>query len=572
MTSELGVTGYGARALRCSALGFAAALVGCLSPAAASATDFCVAPNTGCGGTDVASFEGALALADDAPDSDRIFLGAATYLAPTVNGFDYLAPGSPVEIVGQGAGRTIVTSPSAGNGWVLRLVGSPGSSVHDLTIRLPQNVAYGFSGLHTRNAARRLEVIEDPTQANRRMGVDLVNGGTLDDSSVSLSDQGDTAAVMLVTPDVAVRGSTLNAEVGAESYGGAIERVRVTASDVGIAAIRSLTKLTASQITLGDEVATGIIAHPAPGISTTLNADGLTIIGSGGPDTSGAAVSTEPSVADSVQLSLTNSVIRGVSSPLSAEAGSPGVAQIAASYSDYDPSGNHIQGANAKITETNVSNVGDAGFVDARGGDFHLLASSPLLDAGNPVTAQGLDLDGNALVADGNGDGTARRDLGAFERGQAPSTPPASGGPAGSPADTRAPLVSDFRATPSVFAVAATRTPLAARVRRGTRFRYTLDEAAKVSLTIQRALPGRRSSGRCVRPVRRLVRAKRCTRYATIATLARTARTGANGTRFSGRIGKRVLRVGRYRALIRAVDAAGNRSARRATRFRIVRG
>jgi hypothetical protein len=41
--------------------------------------------------------------------------------------------------------------------------------------------------------------------------------------------------------------------------------------------------------------------------------------------------------------------------------------------------------------------------------------------------------------------------------------------------------------------------------------------------------------------------------------------------RFSGRIGRRALRPGRYRLAVRAVDAAGNRSAARSAAFRIVR-
>jgi hypothetical protein len=46
----------------------------------------------------------------------------------------------------------------------------------------------GFSGLHTNSAARRIEVVEDPTQANvPRYGVDLVTGGALEDSTVTLS-------------------------------------------------------------------------------------------------------------------------------------------------------------------------------------------------------------------------------------------------------------------------------------------------------------------------------------------------------------------------------------------------
>jgi hypothetical protein len=90
-----------------------------------------------------------------------------------------------------------------------------------------------------------------------------------------------------------------------------------------------------------------------------------------------------------------------------------------------------------------------------------------------------------------------------------------------------------------------------------------------VTLKIQRALAGRRQGGGCVRPTPKLRHAKRCTRYRTIGTLARSAGRGANSTRFTGRIGKRALRPGGYRALLSATDAAANRSTPRAARFRI---
>jgi len=72
-----------------------------------------------------------------------------------------------------------------------------------------------------------------------------------------------------------------------------------------------------------------------------------------------------------------------------------------------------------------------------------------------------------------------------------------------------------------------------------------------VKVTIRRRLVGRRA------------------RYRTIGTLRRTGTKGRNRIRFSGRIGKRSLRPGRYRAVIAATDAAGNRSTLRRTRFRV---
>jgi hypothetical protein len=551
-----------------------AALVAGALPAGAGATDYCVAPNTGCGGNNVATFEQALDQADNANDGDRVFLGAGTYTAPVASGFYYSASNAPVEIIGQGRGQTIVTSPAAAS-YVVRLYGGSGTSVRDLTIRIPQNAAAGHKGLWTDDSARRIEVIEAQAQAAYRTGVEISDGGTLEDSTVTLGTAHQTTGAHLGNGGATVRRSVLSARIGVSSgYGGTIEGSRVVGTHTGFQAYRGVTTIANSLIRFSEGGGgTGIYAGNQPGYSTSVNADGVTVAGPNLPATFGAAASTFLGPAQNAGISLTNSIIRGVSTPLRAATppAGGGKATVSASYSDYSPSGDETIGPNGSIIQANISNLGNAGFVDAAGGDYHLLPGSPLVDKGDPATAQGLDLDGNPLVADGDGDGSARRDLGAFEL---PAGPPAGplGGQAptgGRIADTQSPLISGFRAAPSRFAVARARTPLAARLARGTRFRYSLSEPARVTIKIQRALAGRRAGDKCVRPTLKLRRAGRCTLYQTVGTLSRTAKSGANSTRFSGRIGKRALQAGRYRAVIRATDAAGNRSARHMARFRV---
>ena len=117
----------------------------------------------------------------------------------------------------------------------------------------------------------------------------------------------------------------------------------------------------------------------------------------------------------------------------------------------------------------------------------------------------------------------------------------------------------------------AAETPVAARARRGTRFRFRLSEAARVVFTIQRARPGRRVKRRCVKPVPSNRGRPKCTRFTGARRFAVTAVAGDNVKKFSGRIGRRALRPGRYRATLIATDAAGNASAPRRLRLRVVR-
>jgi hypothetical protein len=180
----------------------------------------------------------------------------------------------------------------------------------------------------------------------------------------------------------------------------------------------------------------GIRAETSAGADTSLNVDGVTVLAPDAPDVGGIGVVTANAPDRSATLHLTNSIYRGGGGALFAQSGGSGTARLVATYSDYDPTYNTVLGANASIAATNVSNVADAGFADAANGDYRLLATSALLDRGDPAAPQGLDLARKPLVADGNGDGTARRDLGAFELQPAAVTRPPVGGDA---ADTATP-------------------------------------------------------------------------------------------------------------------------------------
>jgi CSLREA domain-containing protein len=191
---------------------------------------------------------------------------------------------------------------------------------------------------------------------------------------------------------------------------------------------------------------------------------------------------------------------------------------------------------------------------------YEPLADSPAIDravgACPPADARG--------VARPQG---AACDAGAAER-------PVPAPPNATIADTTKPVLSRVSLTRRVFRVGSRQTAVAAATRTpaGTVVRYTLSEAANVTVRIGRALRGRRVGGRCLKATRARRSRPRCTRYSAIKpALTRRAKAGANRLAFSGRIGRKALRRGRYRAVLTATDAAGNRSARRTLSFEIVR-
>jgi hypothetical protein len=205
--------------------------------------------------------------------------------------------------------------------------------------------------------------------------------------------------------------------------------------------------------------------------------------------------------------------------------------------------------------------------VNAPAGDVHQTASSPGHDKGSSALVPAdltTDFEGNSRIQ-----GPAV-DIGADESVFA------------SAVDTVAPGVSGA-SIGKVFAVGKGSTPLtgqAARkrkrkVKRGTTIKYTLSEAAKVSLRIDRRLKGRRvKRGKkrvCVKPTRKNRKKKRCTRLKRAGTLIRTSKAGKNSVKFSGRIKRKALKRGSYQLTITATDAAGNKSKPKKLRFRIVK-
>lgn len=547
-------------------------------PATATATDYCVAPNTSCGGTNVATFEAALDAADDAANADRIFLGAGVYTAPTIAGFNYSAVSAPVEIIGAGVASTELTAPVAATG-VMSLQGGTGSLIRDLTVALPANLpAFPFSvGLFVTNPAANVAIESDPTNTQPHIGVNIGAGGSLTGGTVVLSQTigNVTGALIEGASGVPLANTTIAARngVGVLGPGASIERVDITSS---VTAVESLGPgvTVRSSILRPIQGGVGGSAFDQPGSDADLILDGVTIVGDGSASSTGAAA-TNFSSGQAASVTLKSSIVRNVARSVYLNTSSAtGAATATALYSDYDPATVTILDGPGAETVTPAVGLLEPGanlnvdpLFTSPPSDLSLTSASTLVDRGDPATAGGLDFSGAALVTDGDGDGTARRDVGAYERPGVPSSGGGAGGGAG--ADVVAASISGFRAVPKRFAVVRRKARAAAR--RGTKFRWRLDEAAAVTIAVARVLPGRKVGRACRRPTRRNRGRRRCTRYRSVGSLKATGAVGANSRAFGGRFGRRALRRGPYRALIGAVDAAGNISKPRAARFKVVR-
>lgn len=154
-------------------------------------------------------------------------------------------------------------------------------------------------------------------------------------------------------------------------------------------------------------------------------------------------------------------------------------------------------------------------------------------------------------------------------RAERSMTPP-SIAPA-TPDDTVTVPAPDTPSAPPPPSIDRTKPVLSKLTRTRTGFRVTLSEAAKVTVTIARRDPGRRSGKQCRTPTAKLRKARRCTRLTRIGAITAMGRGGVNAVAFENRVGRRTLKPASYQASFVARDAAGNTSTTRTVTFTVAK-
>ena len=310
----------------------------------------------------------------------------------------------------------------------------------------------------------------------------------------------------------------------------------------------------------------GLAAGVAVGgaVPYTVTLRNVTAIATGA---NSVAVRSNAAFGAQATVNAINTIADGTLDDVSAQSnGSAGTtATVNIGYSNFATSSASGTGASVNPSPAGSNQTAAPGFVDRAAQNYHQAAGSPTIDAGITDPANGaLDFEGEPRALG------ASTDIGADEFVPlAPPPPPPPPPPPDAPV-----VVSDASMLRTRFAVGAGPTALfAARRRRpprGTELRYTLSEPAQVRIAFERLLPGRRVGRSCRALSRRVRRYRRCTRAVPVGTLLRRGLMGRNRTAFSGRIGRRALRRGNYRATITATDTGGNTSVPRRLTFTIV--
>lgn len=509
-------------------------------PAGAQAKVFCVA-DPSCADPKPTITDAVKAAAELAGD-DEVRVGPGTF----TEAFVYPSGGlGRLTISGAGRDRTILESRRALS-FVARL---DGASIADLSIRaLDQGTTGATGGLRlTDGAARRIDVFAEGEDEPIR----LENGSVLEDVRVRTTDDDTTGVLALCDGGCSVRRAWIDSTIAIQ----AAEAAKLDVEDLeafgGVAATGGATATIRRALIVPGAIPIGV--HVSGG---TLDLRQATIALRGGPTPTSTGAEVVPASPTGqlragvafTTLRLEGVAIDGFETPIhrrvarfDAREESASSATIVARSSAWDRSIENLRpGAGARDL-VGVVDLADRGrrFVNPAEADFRLRADSPLIDAvADPVPADFRDLAGSS-IADGDGDGTARADIGAFESAAAASEPAAL--PPATEPGSGPPLVA-----PTARAARGDVTrPRLTKVRlvRG-RLIATLSEAARLRVVVQR---------------------KRGTRFARVGKVV-TLRAKRNVNRLALRLPKR---AGRYRLVITAVDTAGNRSATKRIALRV---
>jgi hypothetical protein len=487
-------------------------------PASASATTYCV-KNLACeqaGGTHADDLQVALMAAAQHAGHDDVSLGAGTYVGNFTSS-------DPAGVSISGARGQTVLQPG--------LFGAP-DYPFVLTLEGPSRLTGVHIALGSAEAAKGISLAGGATAdaidvdgAAVDQGAVQLDGGTLSDSTAELPAD-DSIGVRAIGSGGTLACDAIWAESGvsAMAAGGSTTRlhaVRLGGFRNGLSVLGGDVQLTDSVLDLRTQIALlGVYVAPYSG-SSNVEAHNITIVGDGSDGQLG--ISGYSGGGTSVSVHVRDSILADLATPVQRRA-LTGQATIALDRVDRwpDNAADDTPG-NGQLTDADPLAVAP-GFTDPSGGDFSLDASSPLVDAGTPggldAGEPSTDVTGAPRITDGNGDCTAQRDIGAYERAGAACAAPGSGGVAPAPtpsaADTTAPRITKVRLR---------------RRSRALVVRFRLSELATVKVTAGK----RRGAARRLAAGARMVRIARVPRHRLRVSLIATDASG-NRARITRRI------------------------------------
>jgi hypothetical protein len=392
-----------------------------LLPDRAAATIYCVAePSCPSGGLAAVSLKTAVAAANEDAAPDTVRIGPGEFVSESVTA------AKEVDIVGAGREATqIVADPSVSE--LLSLQNSAGSSVSNLGLRLTKENATALrlgEGADAADVAIRAAssltsstgvIAEDfGTEAMRldiRLGPDLQTEAIVAGEAGIFADSFIQAGigVAVAKGPVIARRLHIRAGIGLYPFGGIL-----AARDSLIEADPESTHFN------------GISVHSSNGAPETqggLVAVNLTVVGNGHPESIGVVANGNTGDAF---VNLLNSIVADVNTSLVRYEKLGEDVDFTVRYTSYDGSKTFLAGggSGSDTFQSNLAGAPDSGFIDPAASDYRLRPDSVLIDRGSPVPPTSeTDFGGLTRIRDGNGDGSAIVDVGAYEYQRLPPSP-----------------------------------------------------------------------------------------------------------------------------------------------------
>jgi hypothetical protein len=498
-----------------------------------------------------------------ASSGDTILVGPGTH-----QGLVTLKSGVTLDGSGAGtsSGATVITAPDSPA--VQVYVTGIGAQISDVRIVMtggPNSDGDVGLDLLSGSQVKNIVVIGGAGMTDAR-GI-LVGDSSVKDATVNLTNgDANTAAVESQGGNNALVESTWNAPVGYRLSGTTndiVQRVTINATKTGVWVQSGSLSIDDSVLDLASGADAGVVLGSHSPAAKSVAANHLTIVG---PATRGVwADASDNGVTQAVSATVQNTVVRGPTTSLAAEVSGSSTATISVHHSDF-------QSKSGGVTE-GAGNVDvDPAFVDPASRDYRQRSGSPVVDKG-VATVAGLDRDNANRSFDGDGDGFAVPDMGAYElHDVTPPTTVITAGPNG-PTNDNTPLFT-FRSGPdAVFECQldatvfpnckspVTTTPLADgphtfTVRARDEVFNVEAKPPKRSFTVDTKAPGTTITKR---PAKRLFKPRVKFKFVATEPGARFQCMLDNGPWRTCRSPFRYpVKVGKHRLLVRAVDAAGN--------------
>jgi PKD domain-containing protein len=348
------------------------------------------------------------AAAGNGAERDQILLGEYTDTTPATN-----SSGSPVDIIGVGD-KTIL---QGGGGDSTRLtLNEPTSSVSHLQVRIN---ADSSTGIKAAGHVHDVSVTADAPAVQHLVGVLLFGSGSLEAAGVFMPKTAgsDSTGVRIEAPPAGsktITDVTVEGEDGIVSSGGGASSTTVV-RDAFVRGVRGISANN-SQVSVDNALVEVVPGVGGVGLtsfdlsdSASLRARHVTVVKPGDSSSGdGITSSDQDSGPLTSTLEVSNSVIAGFLHDVRREAGS----DLTINWSRLATTGS-VQPSGANNTSAQPN------FLDPDNRDYRLAAGSPLIDAGDPAGLAAdeptTDLNRSPRVVNGDGDCTARQDMGAFE-------------------------------------------------------------------------------------------------------------------------------------------------------------